>query len=140
MMFRQKREIAWPSSYLRLQALSPTAYPAYRSGSSTLHGGWTALLLQDLRQVEGGFSLDHQLAPAVQPMTTAGMIITEAALRYLESDGDEAERYVFADRLGVVLEKLQTLEVAHEEWMQRLEQDEGSMAEGQMTPMAEGPD
>jgi hypothetical protein len=41
----------WPSAVERLAALSPTAYPSYRSGSLTLHSGWTALLLQDIVDV-----------------------------------------------------------------------------------------
>jgi hypothetical protein len=113
-----KKHVGWPSAEERLKALSPTAYPSYRGGSSALHAGWTVLLLQDITDVEGGFSLDNQIGPRVQPMTAAGQIIAETAIHYLEAEGDDAERAWFLDRLTVLTEKIRALDEAHEEFLQ----------------------
>jgi|GEM_PF-2120297 len=113
-----KKEIDWPSAEERLKALSPTAYPSYRGGSSALHAGWSVLLSQDIEEVEGGFSLDKQFGPRVQPMTAAGQLIAETAVHYLEREGDEAEKAWFLDRLAAVAQKIRELDEAHERFIQ----------------------
>lgn len=113
-----KKNSGWPNSFERLKGLSPTAYPAYRAGSSALHAGWSALLLRDLAEVDGGFSLDKQDEPAIQPMTTAGIVLSETALHYLDIEGDDVEKAWFWDRLIAVGEKLQRLDEEHERFLQ----------------------
>jgi hypothetical protein len=113
-----KREIDWPSAEERLKALSPTAYPSYRGGSSALHAGWSVLLSQDIEEVEGGFSLDKEFGPRVQPMTAAGQLIAETAIHYLEREGEEAEKAWFLDRLKTLAEKIRALDEAHEKFVQ----------------------
>ena len=113
-----RKDVGWPNSIERLKALSPTAYPSYRSGSSALHAGWTVLLLQDITDVEGGFSLDNAIGPKVQPMTAAGLIIAETAIDYIEREGDEAEKEWFLDRLTALSQKLQEVDEAHEQFVQ----------------------
>jgi len=113
-----KKDSGWPNSFERLKALSPTAYPAYRSGSSALHAGWSSLLLRDLAEVDGNFSLDKQSQPAVQPMTAAGTVLSETALHYLDIDGDDADEAWFRDRLVAVSEKIRRLDEEHERFLQ----------------------
>lgn len=113
-----KKEVGWPNSAERLKELSPTAYPAYRSGSSALHAGWSVLLTQDIEDVEGGFSLNKQYGPRVQPMTAAGQLIAETTIHYLEREGDEAEKAWFLDRLIGLAQKIRELDEAHEQFMQ----------------------
>lgn len=112
------RDSGWPGAFERLTAMSPTAYPAYRSGSSALHAGWSALLLQDLEEVEGGFSLDAEVRPRPQPLTMASLLLTEGAVYYLEADGDEAERAFFLERLTDLNERVLRLDEAHEQFQQ----------------------
>ncbi|HET9592614.1 MAG TPA: DUF5677 domain-containing protein [Solirubrobacterales bacterium] len=114
------RDSGWPGAFDRLSAMSPTAYPAYRAGSSALHAGWSALLLQDLEEVEGGFSLNAQVEPRPQPLTMAGMLLTEAAIYYLEEDGDDAERQLFLGRLTDLSERVRSLDEAHERFQQSI--------------------
>lgn len=111
----------WPSAIERLNALSPTAYPSYRSGSLAVHSGWTVLLLQDLDDVASGFSLDPVVSPALQPMTAAGIVIAETAAHYIEVEGDDLERSFFSERLEEVIGKIRDLDVAHEHYMQSIE-------------------
>src|SRR4051812_21704031 len=85
-----KAKIDWPSALNRLALLSPVAYMPYRTGSNAIHSGWAVLLLRDIEQVEGGFSLENGPSPAVQSMTSAGIVIAETASHYLEVDGTEA--------------------------------------------------
>lgn len=113
-----KKDTGWPNSVERLKALSPTAYPSYRAGSTALHAGWSVLLSQDIIEVEGGFSLDIQFGPRVQPMTAAGQIIAETAVHYLEKEGDEAEKSWFLDRLTDLARKIRELDEAHEDFIQ----------------------
>lgn len=113
-----KNDVGWPKAEERLKMLSPTAYPSYRAGSSALHAGWSVLLLQDIVDVEGGFSLDNYTGPRVPPMTAAGQIITETAIHYLEREGNEAERSWFLDRLNHLAQSIWELDQAHEQYMQ----------------------
>ena len=113
-----KNQVGWPKAEKRLEALSPTAYPSYRAGSSALHAGWSVLLAQDIDDVEGGFSLDKQFGPRVQPMTAAGQLIAETAVHYLEREGDEAEKAWFLDRLADSAQKIRALDEAHERFVQ----------------------
>ena len=114
-----KRKSGWPNAFDRLKALSPTAYPAYRGGSSALHSGWSVLLLEDIREVDGEFMLDARRAPAVAPMTAAGIIVSEAIAHYLDCDGDDLERATFGGRFAAISDKLRRLDTAHEQFMQR---------------------
>jgi hypothetical protein len=68
--------------------------------------------------MEGGFSLDKQFGPSVQPMTAAGQLIAETAVHYLEQEGDEAERAWFLDRLVASAQKIRALDEAHERFVQ----------------------
>lgn len=113
-----KKDSGWPNSFERLKALSPTAYPAYRAGSSALHAGWSSLLLRDLDEVAGGFSLDKQDEPAIQPITAAGTVLSETALHYLDVEGDDVEKAWFSTRLIAVREKILHLDKAHEQFLQ----------------------
>jgi hypothetical protein len=113
-----KKDIGWPRAEIRLKALSPTAYPSYRGGSSALHSGWSVLLAQDLEEIEGGFSLDKEYGPRVQPMTAAGQLIAETAIHYLEQEGDEAEKAWFLDRLRNLAQRIQEVDEGHEQLMQ----------------------
>lgn len=113
-----KAKIGWPSAIDRLDALSPVTYMPYRTGSSALHSGWSVLLLRDIEQVEGGFSLENWPNPAVQPMTAAATVIAETAVHYLEQNGTEIEREWFLDRLMAVSEQTRELDEAHEVFMQ----------------------
>lgn len=113
-----KRESGWPNSVERLKALSPTAYPAYRGGSSALHAGWSVLLSQDIEEVEGGFSLENSIGPRVQPMTAAGQVIAETAIHYLEREGTDAEKAWFFDRLADVAARIRELDERHEQLTQ----------------------
>ena len=109
-----KRESGWPKSFERLKTLSPTAYPAYRAGSSALHAGWSVLLLQDIEEVDGGFSLENSIGPRVMSMTAAGQVIAETAAHYLEREGREVEKTRFLSRLEDVSSRIQKLDKAHE--------------------------
>lgn len=113
-----KKKAGWPSAEKRLEALSPVGYMPYRTGSSALHAGWSVLLRQDIEEVEGGFSLDKQVWPSVQPLTAAGMMMAEAAIHYLEREGNAAEKAWFLDRLTDLAHRIQELDEAHERFMQ----------------------
>jgi hypothetical protein len=113
-----KNKTGWPKAIDRLAGLGPVAYMPFRTGSNAVHAGWTALLLRDIRQVDGGFSLDNGPSPAVQPMTAAGLLTAETGSHYLEVDGTDAERAWFEDRLRDVAERIQALDEAHERFMQ----------------------
>lgn len=80
------------------------------------------LLLRDIAQVEGGFTLENESSPAVQSMTSAAIIIAETASRYLEVDGTDAERRWFEARLVEVVERIWALDQAHEGFMQSVEE------------------
>lgn len=121
-----KSKIDWPSAIDRLAALGPVAYMPYRTGSNSIHSGWSALLLRDIEEVEGGFTLEIRPSPAVQSMTSAAIIIAETASRYLEADGTDAERHWFEARLVDVAERTWALDQAHEGFMQGAEEDEES--------------
>ncbi len=116
-----KSKIDWPKAIDRLAILGPVAYMPYRTGSNAIHSGWTALLLRDIEQVEGGFSLENGPSPAVQSMTSAGIFISETASHYVAEDGTEAERHWFEARLDDVAERIRTLDEAHERFMQAAE-------------------
>lgn len=118
-----KAKIDWPSALNRLALLSPVAYMPYRTGSNAIHSGWTVLLLRDIEQVEGGFSLENGPSPAVQSMTSAGIVIAETASHYLEVDGTEAEQHWFQSRLYDVVERIRALDEAHEAFMQAAEDE-----------------
>lgn len=118
-----KAKIDWPSALNRLALLSPVAYMPYRTGSNAIHSGWTVLLLRDIEQVEGGFSLENGPSPAVQSMTSAGIVIAETASHYLEVDGTEAEQHWFQARLDDVIERIKALDEAHEAFMQAAEDE-----------------
>jgi Family of unknown function (DUF5677) len=118
-----KAKIDWPSALNRLALLSPVAYMPYRTGSNAIHSGWTVLLLRDIEQVEGGFSLENGPSPAVQSMTSAGIVIAETASHYLEVDGTEAEQHWFQSRLDDVVERIRALDEAHEAFMQAAEDE-----------------
>ncbi len=120
-----KAKIDWPSALNRLALLSPVAYMPYRTGSNAIHSGWTVLLLRDIEQVEGGFSLENGPSPAVQSMTSAGIVIAETASHYLEVDGTEAEQHWFQFRLDDVVERIRALDEAHEAFMQAAEDEPG---------------
>lgn len=113
-----KSKTGWPKAIDRLTALGPVAYMPYRTGSNAIHGGWTALLLRDIEQVDGGFSLANGPSPAVQPMTAAGLLTADTAIHYLEVEGNDDERYWFEARLRDVIERIQALDEAHERFMQ----------------------
>jgi hypothetical protein len=115
-----RNDIGWPSAEARLKALSPTAYPSYRGGSSALHAGWSVLLAQDLEEIEGGFSLEKEYGPRVQPMTAAGQLIAETAIHYLEREGDEAEKAWFLNRLRNLAQRIRNVDEAHERLMQSI--------------------
>lgn len=121
-----KGKIGWPSAIDRLAALGPVAYMPYRTGSNSIHSGWTALLLRDIAEVEGGFTLENGPSPAVQSMTSAAIIIAETASRYLEADGTDAKRHWFETRLADVAERTWALDQAHEGFMQSAEEHEES--------------
>jgi hypothetical protein len=116
-----KAKIDWPKTIDRLALLGPAAYMPFRSGSNAVHAGWTALLLRDIAQVGGGFSLDNGPSPAVQPMTAAGLLTAETAVQYLKIDGTDIERQAFESRLNDVSQRIQGLEEAHEAFMQEQE-------------------
>jgi Family of unknown function (DUF5677) len=118
-----KSKIEWPSAMERLSALGPVAYMPYRTGSNAIHSGWTALLLRDIEQVEGGFTLGNGPSPAVQSMTSAAIITAETASRYLEVDGTDAERHWFEARLEDVVARIWALDEAHEHFMQDSEEE-----------------
>jgi hypothetical protein len=118
-----KAKIGWPSALNRLALLSPVAYMPYRTGSNAIHSGWTVLLLRDIEQVEGGFSLENGPSPAVQSMTSAGIVIAETASHYLGVDGIEAEQHWFQSRLDDVVERIRALDEAHEAFMQAAEDE-----------------
>lgn len=113
-----KAKIEWPSAMERLAALGPVAYMPYRTGSNAIHSGWTALLLRDIEEAEGGFTLENGPAPAVQSMTSAAIITAETASRYLEVDGTDTERHWFEARLEDVVARVWALDEAHELFMQ----------------------
>lgn len=116
-----KAKIEWPSAVERLAALGPVAYMPYRTGSNAIHSGWTTLLLRDIEEVEGGFTLENGSSPAVQSMTSAAIITAETASRYLEVDGTDAERHWFEARLADVVVRIRALDKSHELFMQDTE-------------------
>lgn len=118
-----KSKIEWPSAMERLAALGPVAYMPYRTGSNAIHSGWTALLLRDIEEVQGGFTLENGPSPAVQSMTSAAIITAETASRYLEVDGTDAERPWFEARLEDVVARVWALDEAHELFMQDSEEE-----------------
>jgi len=132
-----REKSGWPSALERLQALSPTAYPSYRSGSLAVHSGWTVLLLQDIVDVPGGFSLDPVVSPSLQPMTAAATVIAETSAHYVDAEGDDVERAFFAERLEDVIARVRDLDAAHEDYMQSLEEEPG--ADGESEEEATGP-
>lgn len=113
-----KRKIDWPSAIDRLGVIGPVAYMPYRTGSNAIHAGWTALLLRDLKQVDGGFTLENGPSPSVQSMTAAGLLTADTAVHYLEVEGTDTEREWFEARLIDVSERIQELDEAHERFMQ----------------------
>lgn len=113
-----KSKTGWPKAIDRLASLGPVAYMAYRTGSNAIHAGWTTLLVEDIEQVDDGFSLENGPSPAVQSMTSAGLLTADTAIHYLEVDGTDAERSWFEAPLEDIAERIQALDEAHERFMQ----------------------
>jgi len=57
-----RRKIGWPSAEVRMRAVGPGAYLAYRSGSNAVHGTWIDLLRAHLAVGEDG-SFSSRLEP-----------------------------------------------------------------------------
>jgi Family of unknown function (DUF5677) len=119
-----KKKIAWPSAFDRLAALDPAAYMPYRTGSNAIHAGWTALLLRDIEQVDGGFTMENGPSPSVQAMTAASLLTASSVVHYLEVDGSEVEREWLGQRLVDASERIRSLDEAHERFLHDLA-DEG---------------
>jgi hypothetical protein len=113
-----KRKIDWPGAVDRLGLAGPVAYMPYRTGSNAIHAGWTALLLRDIKEVDGGFTLDNGPTPSVQSMTAAAVLTADTAVHYLGVDGTDAERTWFEERLAGASDRIQALDEAHERFIQ----------------------
>jgi len=113
------KKTGWPSAFERFEAFGPAAYLPYRTGSSGLHGGWSALLLHELEEVEGGFTLTGRGSPPdTRPvLALAAMILLVADMHLSDLCGDR-ERAIFHGRLNVIGERRQRLDELHEEWIQ----------------------
>jgi len=115
----RKNECGWPNSEERFKALGPVAYIAYRAGSSELHGGWSALLLRELDEVEGGFTMDGRGSPPdPRSLLALTYVIEMVATVHLSSECGEAERTVFSPRLATIRENYLRLSELHEDWYQ----------------------
>jgi hypothetical protein len=79
---------AWPPAQTRIALLGPTAYAAYRVGSTVIHGGFNEIFKNHLRTVGSRFEIELRPDPIrPQPMlmmaTLALFTLPEYAVRYL---------------------------------------------------------
>ncbi len=113
------RDSGWPNGFERFKALGPAAYLPYRTGSSSLHGGWSTLLIQELDDGDGGFTLSGRGSPpdarAFLALPATILLVTGI---HLDELCGEAERTIFRGRLDDIGERRQRLDKLHEDWFQ----------------------
>jgi hypothetical protein len=111
--------IRWPSVQQLAEGLGPTAYGAYRMGSSQIHANWHDIFRNHLQEVDGGFipSLDVG-SPRPQPLLTGALLTVLATEAYLERRPAEEVSF-FEARLDDLKGRLERVDGLHEQFIQR---------------------
>jgi hypothetical protein len=79
-----RKNNGWPSVETRLKLLGPAAYDAYRSGSAAVHGTWSDLARNHLKEVDGRFIPHFEPAEyRPQPLLMMGFLSTAVLEKYL---------------------------------------------------------
>lgn len=114
-----RARIGWPSVQQLAQPLGPTAYGAYRMGSSQIHPNWHDILRNHLREVDGGFVPAFDLgSPRPQPLLTAALLTVLATEAYLKKR-PYAEASLFDARPDELKDRLERVDGLHEHFIQR---------------------
>lgn len=114
-----RKTIGWPSVEDRIKLLGPTAYVAYRSASSEVHGTWSNLYRNHLTTVEGGFTANlksTRIRP--QPPLAAVAVLCRVYLDTLDRHVPVEYIDFFAAPLRDLSERAEMVDRAHETWLQ----------------------
>lgn len=114
-----RKGIGWPTAEELVEQFGPTAYPAYRMGSASLHGTWLDIHRNYLDDVDGGFRPRFEpLTPRPQPLLSGARLLvtaTQAQLAVRHAD----ERTLLAPRLHDLTARLRKVDELHEALVQR---------------------
>lgn len=121
-------KIGWPNAEQRLALLGPTAYSAYRTGSSGIHGAWNDLERNHLEYRDSSFVPLYDAAdPRPQPMLAMALLCVSIAKNYVEKRFPELASS-YSARAERYLEKLREVDKQHEEYLSQLP-DQGAEGE-----------
>lgn len=114
-----RAKIGWPSVQQIAEPLGPTAYDAYRMGSSEIHPNWHDILRNHLHEVDGGFVPDFEIgSPRPQPLLTGALLTALATKAYLKRR-PAGELSFFEGRLGDLEDRIKRVDGLHEQFIQR---------------------
>jgi hypothetical protein len=112
-----RRKIGWPTAEERVALLGPTAYTAYRMGSSAIHGSFADIEKRHLTRRGDGFDLNLDSAAfRPQPLLMMGLLATRAVRAYIDAFFPSAHHPVLprAQQLEALL---QQIDLQHEAWL-----------------------
>jgi hypothetical protein len=115
-----RAKIAWPSVQQLAEPLGPTAYGAYRMGSSQIHPSWHDIFRNHLQQVDDGFVPSFHVSPPPPQPLLAGALLTVLATEAYLRRRPAAEVSFFEKRLDDLEDRLERVDGLHEHSIQRL--------------------
>lgn len=114
-----RAKIGWPSVQQLAELLGPTAYSAYRMGSSQIHPNWHDIFRNHLHEVDGGFAPSFDVgSPRPQPLLAGALLTVLATDAYLKRR-PAAEVSLFEARPDDLKDRLERVDGLHEQFIQR---------------------
>lgn len=114
-----RAKIGWPSVQQLAEPLGPTAYGAYRMGSSQIHPNWHDIFRNHLQEVDGGFVPGFDVgSPRPQPLLTGTLLTVLATEAYLKLR-PAAEVSFFEAQPDDLKDRLERVDSLHEQFIQR---------------------
>ncbi|WP_410671958.1 DUF5677 domain-containing protein [Amycolatopsis sp. cmx-4-68] len=117
-----RAQVGFPNAEARVRLLGPSAYVAYRAGSSEVHGDWTDVYRNHLEYENGNFSPNFNslhVRPQV-PLMLARLSL-EIVIRHLEKLTVSRDAVtVLLEPLKDLVERVKKVDLMHEELLEGL--------------------
>ena len=114
-----RAKIGWPSVQQLVESLGPTAYGAYRMGSSQIHPNWHDIFRNHLQEVDGGFVPRFDAGSLRPQPLLAGALLTVLATEAYLKRRPAAEVSSFDALLDDLKDRLERIDGLHEQFIQR---------------------